>query len=64
MTKIFYQGAVGSLVVFDATERKTLEIARKWKQDIDSKVFFPYGTSDIVIPGTSRLSELCFSTNS
>lgn len=52
MTKAFYQGAVGCLVVFDATERKTLEVARKWKTDIDGKVFFPWGAkSDVVIPG-------------
>jgi hypothetical protein len=55
MTKVFYQNSVGGLVVFDASEKNTLEVARKWKKDIDSKAYFPH-TSEI-IPGIMRMKD-------
>lgn len=39
MTHVYYQEAVGSLLVFDITKKQTLEYAKEWKKDIDAKVF-------------------------
>ena len=39
MTHVYYQEAVGSLLVFDIMRKQTLEYAKEWKKDIDSKVF-------------------------
>ena len=39
MTHVYYQEAVGSLLVFDIMRKQTLEFAKEWKKDIDSKVF-------------------------
>lgn len=36
-TRQYYKDAVAALLVFDATRSFTLEEARRWKQDIDSK---------------------------
>uniref|UniRef100_A0A8C6WNF8 Ras-related protein Rab n=1 Tax=Neogobius melanostomus TaxID=47308 RepID=A0A8C6WNF8_9GOBI len=38
MSRVFYKGARGALVVFDVTKLATLESAAQWKQDLDSKV--------------------------
>lgn len=39
MTRVYYKEAVGAFVVFDATRTEPLEAVRKWKIDLDSKVF-------------------------
>ncbi|EAY23228.1 Ras family protein [Trichomonas vaginalis G3] len=39
MTHVYYQEAVGALLVFDVMRHQTLELAIQWKKDIDSKVF-------------------------
>ncbi|ORC87550.1 putative small GTP-binding protein Rab11, putative,Rab11 GTPase [Trypanosoma theileri] len=39
MTRVYYQAAAGAIVVADITRPETLELAVKWKQDVDSKVF-------------------------
>eukprot|EP01060_Flectonema_neradi_P034388 TRINITY_DN6023_c0_g1_i1.p1 TRINITY_DN6023_c0_g1~~TRINITY_DN6023_c0_g1_i1.p1 ORF type:complete len:222 (+),score=41.52 TRINITY_DN6023_c0_g1_i1:54-668(+) len=39
MTRIYYQGAVGAIVLFDINRQHTFASVTKWKQDIDSKVF-------------------------
>lgn len=38
MSRVFYKEARGALVVFDLTDRSTLEAAAVWKRDLDSKV--------------------------
>lgn len=38
MSRVYYKGAMGALVVFDITNSSTLEAASEWKQDLDSKV--------------------------
>ncbi|OHT08745.1 Ras-related protein Rab-32 [Tritrichomonas foetus] len=38
VTHMYYQEAVGSLIIFDLTKIETLEIASFWKSDIDEKV--------------------------
>ena len=39
MTRVYYQAAVGAMVVCDITRPETFDAAIKWKQDLDSKVF-------------------------
>lgn len=34
----FYQGAVGVFVVYDITDKASLDHCQKWKKDIDKKV--------------------------
>ncbi|KAJ5071332.1 ras-related protein rab-32 [Anaeramoeba ignava] len=41
MTRVYYKEAAGAFVVFDVTRPETFEGVKKWKQDIDSKVFLP-----------------------
>lgn len=38
MSRVYYRGAMGALVVFDVTNSLTLEVASQWKQELDSKV--------------------------
>lgn len=38
MSRVYYKGAMGALVVFDITNRSSLEAASEWKQDLDKKV--------------------------
>mmetsp|Transcript_29637 Transcript_29637/g.45805 ORF Transcript_29637/g.45805 Transcript_29637/m.45805 type:complete len:218 (-) Transcript_29637:16-669(-) len=39
MTRVYYKEAVGAFVVFDITHLETFEEVKKWKADIDNKVF-------------------------
>jgi small GTP-binding protein len=39
MTHVYYQEAVGCLIVFDVTNLQSLDMVKKWKKDVDSKVF-------------------------
>ena len=43
MTRIYFQSAVGALVVCDITRPETFDAAIKWKRDLDSKVFLSSG---------------------
>eukprot|EP01120_Amphizonella_sp_Union-15-10_P008525 TRINITY_DN307_c0_g1_i11.p1 TRINITY_DN307_c0_g1~~TRINITY_DN307_c0_g1_i11.p1 ORF type:complete len:161 (-),score=17.86 TRINITY_DN307_c0_g1_i11:25-507(-) len=45
VTTVFFNGAVGAIIVYDVTSPNTLDAVVKWKEDIDKKVFFP-GTKD------------------
>eukprot|EP00754_Rhynchopus_humris_P015607 Rhum_TRINITY_DN14467_c20_g1::Rhum_TRINITY_DN14467_c20_g1_i1::g.91821::m.91821 len=42
MTRVFYRGAVGAIVVCDPRDPNTLYNAVKWKEDIDRKVQLPW----------------------
>eukprot|EP01080_Neovahlkampfia_damariscottae_P002745 gene2745-4153_t len=44
MTRVYYKEAVGAIVVFDVTRTTTFEAVKKWKNDIDRKVFLPDDT--------------------
>ncbi|EKG06607.1 small GTP-binding protein Rab11, putative,Rab11 GTPase, putative [Trypanosoma cruzi] len=48
MTRVYYQAAAGAIIVADITRPETLDLAVKWKQDVDSKVFL--GSSGKSIP--------------
>ncbi len=39
MSRVYYKEAVGAFVVFDVSQPPTLEMAAKWKKEIDSNVF-------------------------
>ncbi|XP_030574078.1 ras-related protein Rab-32 [Archocentrus centrarchus] len=43
MSRVYYKGAMGAIVVFDITNSCTLEAASEWKQDLDSKVCLDSG---------------------
>lgn len=43
MSRVYYKGAMGALVVFDLTNSHSLEAAAQWKQDLDSKVYLQSG---------------------
>jgi len=43
MTRAYFKGAVGALVVFDSGDSHTYSAARKWKVDIDKKCALPDG---------------------
>lgn len=38
MSRVYYKGAMGVLVVFDITNSSTLEAASEWKEDLDRNV--------------------------
>ncbi len=50
MTRVYYKEAVGAFVVFDITHLETFEEVKKWKADIDSKVFIGNGNDRKNIP--------------
>ena len=50
MTRVYYKEAVGAFVVFDITHLETFEEVKKWKADIDSKVFIGTGAERKNIP--------------
>ncbi|KAM6968680.1 ras-related protein Rab-32 [Tautogolabrus adspersus] len=43
MSRVYYKGAMGALVVFDISDSSTLEAASEWKQDLDSQVCLESG---------------------
>lgn len=45
MTRVYYKEAVGAFIVFDVTRTSTFDAVIKWKQDLDSKVQLPDGSS-------------------
>jgi small GTP-binding protein len=55
MTRVYYQAAVGAMVVCENHSEDSLEHAVKWKNDIDSKVFLA-GTAQ-AIPAVLLLNK-------
>ena len=45
LTRTYYKGASGCLIMFDVTNPETLKGALTWKQDLDEKVMLPSGSS-------------------
>lgn len=45
MTRVYYNGASGAFLVFDANQPKTFEAVKKWKIDLDSKVTLSDGST-------------------
>ena len=44
LSRTYYKGAAGCFVMFDVTNRGTLEGAQTWKKDLDEKVILPSGS--------------------
>ena len=59
MTRTYYRGASGCIVLFDITNRKTLTEARTWKDDLDSKVLLPNGDT---VPCLLLANKVCLFT--
>ncbi len=45
MTRVYYKEAVGAFLVFDVNRPQTFDALLKWKQDLDTKVCLPDGSS-------------------
>lgn len=45
MTRVYYKGAVGCVVMFDVTSTSSFLNCRHWKQDLDNKAMLPNGDS-------------------
>ncbi|XP_053174072.1 ras-related protein Rab-7L1-like [Scomber japonicus] len=45
MTRVYYKGALGCVVMFDVTESSSFLKCRQWKQDLDNKAMLPNGDS-------------------
>ena len=41
MTRTYYKGAAGCIIVYDITNRRSFEQAKIWKRDLDTKVYLP-----------------------
>ena len=44
MSRLYYEGSVGCIVVFDTSDRESLSKAVFWKKDLDSKATLPSGS--------------------
>ncbi|XP_062283496.1 ras-related protein Rab-7L1-like [Scomber scombrus] len=45
MTRVYYKGALGCVVMFDVTNTSSFLNCRSWKQDLDNKALLPNGES-------------------
>ncbi|XP_035511901.1 ras-related protein Rab-7L1-like [Morone saxatilis] len=45
MTRVYYKGALGCVVMFDVTSPSSFHSCRHWKQDLDNKTMLPNGQS-------------------
>ncbi|CAK6977002.1 ras-related protein Rab-7L1-like [Scomber scombrus] len=45
MTRVYYKGALGCVVMFDVTNTSSFLNCRSWKQDLDNKALLPNGDS-------------------
>ena len=56
LTRVFYQGAAGAIVVFDLNEPESLNKAVEWKKDLDEKL---PGLPCILVGNKCDLTSLC-----
>lgn len=62
MTRVYYKEAVAAFVVFDISRISTFDAVKKWKSDIDSKVFLP-NTDDEPIPVILLANKIDLNSN-
>uniref|UniRef100_A0A672HVN2 Ras-related protein Rab n=1 Tax=Salarias fasciatus TaxID=181472 RepID=A0A672HVN2_SALFA len=43
LTRVFYKGALGCVVMFDVTDSSSFHSCQEWKQDLNNKVTLPSG---------------------
>ena len=58
LTRTYYKGASGCLIMFDVTNPETLKGALTWKQDLDEKVMLPSGSSVPAVLLGNKVQEL------
>ncbi len=56
MTRTYYKGASGCIVLFDVTNRKSFTEAKTWKNDLDEKVLLPNGDN---VPCVLIANKVC-----
>ena len=54
----YHKDAVAAILVIDITSHKTVEMAKKWKADLDEKAFLPNGDN---IPVVLYANKVCIS---
>lgn len=66
MTRAYYKGALGCVVIFDITDSKSFLSCRLWKQDLDLKTLLPNGQPlpCILLANKSDLSKRAVSADS
>lgn len=66
MTRVYYKGALGCVVIFDITDSASFLSCRYWKQDLDKKAMLPNGRPIpcILLANKSDLSQRAVSTDS
>ncbi|KAM7411174.1 hypothetical protein PAMA_021248 [Pampus argenteus] len=66
MTRIYYKGALGCVVMFDVTNSSSFLRCRHWKQDLDNKAMLPNGDSIpcILLANKCDLSQRVVSADS
>lgn len=45
MTRVYYRGALGCVMMFDVTSSSSFLSCRHWKRDLDNKAVLPNGRS-------------------
>ncbi|XP_059189527.1 ras-related protein Rab-7L1-like [Centropristis striata] len=66
MTRIYYKGALGCVVMFDVTSSNSFLSCRHWKRDLDNKATLPNGNSIpcILLANKCDLSQRVVSSDS
>ncbi|XP_022619043.1 ras-related protein Rab-7L1-like isoform X2 [Seriola dumerili] len=63
MTRIYYKGALGCVMMFDVTSASSFLNCRHWKQDLDNKAILPNGHSIPCILLANKASPWSSSNN-
>ncbi|KAM3618109.1 uncharacterized protein V6R79_015695 [Siganus canaliculatus] len=66
MTRIYYKGALGCVVMFDVSSSDSFRNCRRWKRDLDNKALLPNGDRIpcILLANKCDLAERVVSTDS
>uniref|UniRef100_A0A8C6SVZ4 Ras-related protein Rab n=1 Tax=Neogobius melanostomus TaxID=47308 RepID=A0A8C6SVZ4_9GOBI len=66
MTRVYYKGALGCMVIFDITDSRSFLNCRLWKQDLDLKTLLPNGQPlpCILVANKCDLSQRAVSADS
>ena len=56
LTRPYYKGASGCVILVDLSKRGTLEGAAVWKRDLDEKVILPDGSP---VPALLVANKVC-----
>jgi Ras-related protein Rab-32 len=59
VTRIYYKDAVGAIIVFDLTKRKTFEAVDTWRKDIEEKLNVDEPIPVLLIGNKVRGTDFC-----